>query len=633
MNTEGRDMQERETVLVTGATGFLGEYLVKRLSGRYRVLGLGRNAQKGRRLEAMGAVFCPGDFTDMEGCREYFKNVQYVIHAGALSTVWGKWEDFYSTNVLGTAAVARLCRENGVRRLVYVSSPSIYTENRDRYDIREEQAPACNDLNFYIQSKLMAEREAGRWNEAGLETVILRPRGLIGVGDTSLVPRLLRANARIGIPLFRDGGNLVDLTSVENAALACELAMKAKGAGGQVFNITNGEPAEFRALLEQFLAAIGERPRYRRLPFGMVYAGAAALERVYEALGLAGEPPLTRYTVCTLGFAQTMDISKAREILGYRPEKTLAQSIREYGAWWVKHGAGETGGGDGKMAECDLAPNGAEMSSSREPRITQVSLCHCGSCTNNLGILFRARAWEKREFPATVALIRHRRLGTILYDTGYSLEILEGGMVQRLYCLLNPVHVTEGQTAARQMEKRGLRPEQVKTIILSHAHPDHIGGLKQFKGYELIASEEVLETLRRPRLKDLVFGNLVPEEGEIWKGREPGKRLTGHFLCRYFDRVYDLLGDQSIIGVVLEGHSRGQMGIWIPDVRLFLAADACWGGDLVRSTLHMRLIPRLIQKNFGAYKRTLQRLCALKRDCPDIRIVFTHQRGEERDYG
>ena len=203
-----------ETVLVTGATGFLGEYLVRRLVGKYRVLALGRNRDRGRRLEAYGAVFCPGDFTRRESCACYLKEADYVIHAGALSSVWGKWEDFYRTNVAGTDLIARLCREYGVRRLVYLSSPSIYTCREDRYEIREEDAPERNELNYYIRSKLMAEERIRWWNRKGLETVILRPRGLIGPGDTSLVPRLLRANQGVGIPLFNGGHNLVDLTGV-----------------------------------------------------------------------------------------------------------------------------------------------------------------------------------------------------------------------------------------------------------------------------------------------------------------------------------------------------------------------------------------------------------------------------------
>jgi nucleoside-diphosphate-sugar epimerase len=90
---------------------------------------------------------------------------------------------------------------------------------------------------------------------------------------------------------------------------------------------------EFKTLLEYFLAAIGEKPHYRKLPFGAVYGMAGAMEWVYRIFRLPGEPALTRYTVCTLGFSQTMDISRARTILGYEPEKTLMESIEEYGKW------------------------------------------------------------------------------------------------------------------------------------------------------------------------------------------------------------------------------------------------------------------------------------------------------------
>ncbi len=637
--TEKReDSTGKQTVLVTGATGFLGEYLVRRLVKEYRVLALGRNRERGRDLAAYGARFCPGDFTDRKSCASYFEGVDAVIHAGALSTVWGKWEDFYRTNVLGTELVAKLCLENGVRRLVYLSSPSIYTGKEDQYHIREDQAPTQNDLNHYIRSKLMAEQVIRKWNQKGLETVILRPRGLIGIGDTSLVPRLLRANKKTGIPLFRNGRNLVDITSVENVALACELAVKAPGASGKVFNITNGEPMAFGRILEQFLDAIGEEPHYLRLPFGAVYAVAGGLEWIYRTFGLPGEPPLTRYTVCTLGYAQTMDIGQAREILGYEPEKTLAESIGEYGAWWKEtHGTGEANSG---------AQRGKKPSNLVRPgKIEEVKVYHCGFCTNNLGIMFRGgvprqkgknsdgkgffctRGWEKRRFPARAVLIRHRELGNILYDTGYSTEILKGGPGLWLYRLLNPVQLGEGEMITQRLQKDGISPDSVKTILLSHAHPDHVGGLSRFLGYELVALEETLDTLHHPSVRRLMFRSLVPPKGSIGRETVPKNRLEDHFLCGYFREVYDLFGDGSLMGVRLDGHCRGQMGLWIPDVSLFLAADACWGGDLVRATPRMRLLPRLLQDDFAAYEDSLKRICAMKRDYPQIEVCFTHQTG------
>lgn len=610
--------QRQETVLITGATGFLGEYLVRRLATGYRVLALGRNRERGKYLESLGAVFCPGDFTD-ESCAGYFRGVRYVIHAGALSTVWGRWEDFYKTNVEGTANVARWCCEYRVKRLIYISSPSIYTQKADRLEIREEEAPEENDLNYYIKSKLMAEKVIDGWAKKGLETVVLRPRGLIGIGDTSLVPRLLRANDRIGIPLFRNGDNMVDLTSVENVAQACELAMTAAGADGEVFNITNGEPAAFRELLEQFLAAIGEKPRYRKLPFGLVYILAGWLEKCWRLFPLDGEPPLTRYTVCTLGFAQTMDIGRAREILGYVPEKTLEQSIREYGIWWKEHR-----GFEGKRVGTETIK---KEKIEEDGEIDRAVIYHCGHCTNNLKLLYRGRPREVRKFSARAVLIHHRRLGNILFDTGYSRQIFQGRILQKLYRTVNPVCLHAGQTIGEQLIRDGIAPESIGTIILSHAHPDHIGGLTQFTGYELVALEEVWEALKRPKLSNLTFPGMLPERDTIKVWRRP-LPLAGeeHFLCQYFEEVFDLFGDGSVMGVRLDGHCKGQMGIFIRDLRLFLGADACWGRDLVSATPRMRLPTRWIQYDFSAYKDSLRRICRLKRDHREIRIVFTHDR-------
>lgn len=327
-----------EKVLVTGATGFLGKYLTEQLlADGYEVWALGRNKKAGEVLTRMGAKFCEEDFTKKEACAEYFKGVDYVVHAGALSTVWGAWEDFYNTNVAGTRNVCEFCVEYGIKRMVYISSPSVYSGKEHRFDIKETEYDKTNELNFYIKSKILSEEVIKEYCEKGLNAVTLRPRGLIGIGDTSLIPRILSANEKIGIPLFNGGENYVDITCVENVAYAAALALRAEAISGEVFNITNGEPTKFKQILEQFLAAIGEEPKYLKLPFGLVYGIASLLETVYRVFRKKGEPMLTRYTVCTLAFSQTLNIEKAKEKLGYTPKITLAEGIEAYGEWWKAH--------------------------------------------------------------------------------------------------------------------------------------------------------------------------------------------------------------------------------------------------------------------------------------------------------
>ena len=325
-------------ILVTGATGFLGKYLAPLLKEKgFEVLALGRNAKTGAELQKKGITFCKGDFTNKAECAKYFEGVECVIHAGALSTVWGKWEDFYNANVKGTKNICELCIENGVKRLVYISSPSVYSAKKDRFDIHEHDVDKSNELNYYIKSKIMAEDIIKEYNKKGLYTVVIRPRGLFGIGDTSLIPRVLRANSKIGIPLLNGGKNFVDITHVKNVAYACYLGAVTQNINGEIFNITNGEPMEFRAILEQFLDSIGEKPKYLKLPFGLLYSVSVLSEWFYRTFKLKGEPMLTKYTVCTLAFSQTLNIEKAKKKLGYKPVISLAEGINEYGKWWKEN--------------------------------------------------------------------------------------------------------------------------------------------------------------------------------------------------------------------------------------------------------------------------------------------------------
>jgi len=602
----------KKTVLVTGATGFLGEYIIKRLAPKYMVLALGRNKTKGKELEEKYKVkFCEGDFTDKESIDKYFYfyTIDYVIHAGALSTIWGKWQEFYKINVLGTQNIIDLCKEYGINRMVYISSPSIYSGKKDRFNIKECEAPKENTLNNYIRSKIKAEDIIKK--EKDLEIVTLRPRGLIGVGDTSLIPRLLEANNKTGIPLFNNGKNLVDITSVENVALACELALTAPGAAGEVFNITNDEPMEFKQILEMFLKEVGIPPKYLKLPFGIMFRIACLLEIIYNRLNLKGEPPITKYTICTLAFAQTMDISKAKDILGYKPEKTLKESCEEYGRFIRSANALRS------------------YKTHKKPGlIEQVSVYNCGYCKNNLGLVYKNIRGE-RTFPAKAFLIKHKENGYILFDTGYGKDILRNTPVLKIYRYLNPVLVSKNDIISKKLEKEGINPFNINKIIISHPHPDHIGDLKSFLNCKILSTKEVLNQIKKPKLRNLVFKSLLPKKIIT---EEISNKIDNSFLCNYFDNIYDIFGDGSILGITADGHSKGSLMLYIPDLNLLLAGDTCWGKDLVKHTKQTTFISKIIQNNYKEYKNTLKAIVKLKKDNPKIKVIFSHDIGSEREY-
>ncbi|SJN23466.1 Nucleoside-diphosphate-sugar epimerase [Microbacterium esteraromaticum] len=313
-------------VLVTGATGFLGGAVLENLAAHgHEAFASGRNAELlTRRSDSAHSV--RGDLRSLAAAR---LEVDAVIHCAALSTPWGRWREFQAANIDGTRAVIDFVRRNGVRRLVHVSSPSIYAAPRHRLDISEDDVDEQNRLNGYIRSKIAAERMLQRAHAAGdiPELVIIRPRGLIGVGDPSLMPRMLEVHDRIGVPLLGGGQHPIDVTAVENVAHALRLALTEGDPDGGVYNITNGEPRAFRELLTGLLTRMGITPRLRPLNRRMGWMLASALEGACTALPWHPEPPLTRYTFTTIAYAQTLDISRARTELGYAPEVSLDEAL------------------------------------------------------------------------------------------------------------------------------------------------------------------------------------------------------------------------------------------------------------------------------------------------------------------
>jgi dTDP-4-dehydrorhamnose 3,5-epimerase len=316
-------------VLVTGATGFLGKYLVEELiNNGYEVVAQGRKENILNNLKEqykVNILKC-----SLNEIKNIDMNIDCVIHAAALSTVWGKWQDFYDSNVLGTENVIKFCLKNNVRRLIYVSSPSVYSAKFDRFNIKEEDFDKNNKLNFYIKSKILAEDLINKIDNQKLETVIIRPRGLFGIGDTSLVPRLINANSKIGIPLFNDGKNVVDITCVENVAYSLRLAMEKEEANGNIYNITNGDPTEFKNILDKLFTELGERANYRKMNINLMYFVASVIELFYKLFRIYKEPMITKYTIATLGYSQSLNIEKAKKDLDYNPKITLEEGIKKY---------------------------------------------------------------------------------------------------------------------------------------------------------------------------------------------------------------------------------------------------------------------------------------------------------------
>ncbi len=311
-------------ILITGGTGFLGRSTAALLLDQgHQVLLLGRDFAAASGLVAQGAQPIAADLRDHAAVVQACKHVDCVIHAGALSAPWGDRRDFFSINVAGTRSVIDGCRLNQVRRLVYVSSPSVVFDGKSHVNATEATPYPRRFASIYSETKKLGEDVVRGARD--LESVIIRPKAIFGPGDRSLLPRLLDA-ARAGrLPQIGDGKNLVDLTFVENVAYALVLALTPTDAVGKTYTITNDEHVPLWPTIRSILKQLHISQPQRHIPLNLALIAAWVME--LRASITKREPLLTRYSVAILARTQTYDISAARRDLGYIPPITVAEGM------------------------------------------------------------------------------------------------------------------------------------------------------------------------------------------------------------------------------------------------------------------------------------------------------------------
>jgi 2-alkyl-3-oxoalkanoate reductase len=311
-------------ILVTGGSGFLGQHLARALLDQgHQVRLMGRDMAPARGLIAAGAQPIVADLRDQPAVIAACAGADVVYHVGALSAPWGRRDDFYAINVGGTAAVLAGCRSHAVRRMIYVSSPSVVFDGRDHRNLTEAAPYPRRFASVYSRTKKLGEDlvNAGSW----CESVIVRPKAIFGPGDRSLLPRMIAAARQGRLPQIGDGRNLVDLTYVENVADALVLALDAKAAAGKTYMITNDEHVRLWDVIRTVLRRLSIPSNLRRVPLALALAAASLME--CRAALTGREPLLTRYSAAILGRTQTYDISAARRDLGYRPRISVADGI------------------------------------------------------------------------------------------------------------------------------------------------------------------------------------------------------------------------------------------------------------------------------------------------------------------
>lgn len=284
-----------------------------------------------------------GDIADAEVVRRAVQSQDGVVHLAAKVDVTGPWTEFDRVNVLGTSHIVAACKQQGVARLVQVSSPSVAHAGRSLVGVGAEPADPDGARGNYARSKALAEQIALAADSAEFAVVAVRPHLVWGPGDTQLIGRIVD-RARSGrLPVLGSGASLIDTTYVSNAVDALVAALdRADVAHGQALVVSNGEPRPIGELLTDICCAAGVMPPRHHLPSVLGVAAGAVVQSIWPVLqrlrgGAFAEPPLTRFLAEQLSTAHWFDQRHTREVLAWSPQVDLDEGFARLAAYSTTH--------------------------------------------------------------------------------------------------------------------------------------------------------------------------------------------------------------------------------------------------------------------------------------------------------
>jgi nucleoside-diphosphate-sugar epimerase len=319
--------------LVTGASGFVGRHVVRRLvaDGRYAVRALVRATSDTSGLgDDVERVV--GDLADPRSVARAAEGCAAIVHCGAMVSDWATVAELRAVNVEGTRAVARAAAVSGAR-LVHISTTDVYGHPGGAPV--DERTPPARFANWYAQTKREAEAAV---LASGADAVLLRPATVYGPGSREVIGEIataLRGGYMLLVGRGRTDAGLVHVDDLADAVLAALDAPPA--ARGQAFNVSDELGVTWRRLTDDLAAGLGCGPARLSLPYGVAEGLGEVLERGYRraraATGVTVPALLSRQAVQVLGVDQRFANTKARAGLSWAPRVDYARGLASTLAW------------------------------------------------------------------------------------------------------------------------------------------------------------------------------------------------------------------------------------------------------------------------------------------------------------
>lgn len=333
------------TVLVTGATGFVGSHVVEALIRRGdSVRALARAGADATLLERLSAQIIRGDLSEPTSLKAAVEGVDVVVHCAARVGDWGPVDEYRKVNVEGLRALLDATLGKPLHRFVHVSTLGVY-EARHHHGTDETEPLPERHIDGYTQSKVEAERLVLQYHrKQHVPIVILRPGFVYGPRDRTVLPRLAERLNEGSVIYIARGKYALNTTFVGNIADAVVLAIDNPDAVGEVFNITDGEFVSKRRFFEAVADGLGvRRPKsFPPVPVWLARMLANWREGKFRRENRPNPPRITQAQLKFAGLNLDFSIAKARTRLGYSPRVLFDEGMKQATEWYRQQKPGKS---------------------------------------------------------------------------------------------------------------------------------------------------------------------------------------------------------------------------------------------------------------------------------------------------
>ncbi len=320
-------------VLITGANGFIGSNLCKRMIDQgIEVNALVRKTSDLTFLQGLDVQLYYGDINQPKTLTPALEGVEKVFHVAGLAADWGPYSLFEQVNFRGTQNMANTAVKEGVKRFIYISTVAFHGFGKQNMT---EESPVAKNLIPYAKTKYLAEQWLWELSKTtDMEITAVRPGNVFGINDHTFISKYIDALLQGKFAEINHGRSKTCPVYVENLIDIIMLVSSEKKAVGEAYFATDGLDIDWHKFNSTLAGHLGVKLPKTSIPYPFAMAIAKGYYGLHRLSGIKSEPFLTPYRINNGGKDYHFSIQKLRSHFGYKPKIDLEEAIQRTVDWY-----------------------------------------------------------------------------------------------------------------------------------------------------------------------------------------------------------------------------------------------------------------------------------------------------------